>query len=176
MTPHQIFLRLGAQLPVIWNSFVLAAGNEVEEILLEVGAGAGDGVNFVLTDHFRERYAKLSRAHRSGQRDHHFSAMIEMSDVGVGGVFQDGGVEVPKMLIDKSTDTAQRYLGSSRRCPCSFSVHKESYSASLRNWARIFFSEVTDFYGKEAIIRAISIVGMTPKKTTTAARTASVSL
>ena len=35
-----------------------------------------------------------------------------MSDVGVGGVFEDRGVEVPKMLIDKSTDTAQRYLGS----------------------------------------------------------------
>src|SRR5207249_10557175 len=98
MTPHQIFLRLGAQLPVIWNSFVLATGNEVEEILLQVGAGAGDGVNLILTNHFRERYAKLGRAHRSGQSDHHFSTAIEISDVSVRRVFHYRGVQVPKML------------------------------------------------------------------------------
>src|SRR5207253_11197225 len=107
MTPHQIFLRLGAQLPVIWNSFVLATGNEVEEILLEVGAGAGDGVNLVLTDHFRDRYAKLGRDHRSGQCDHHFSAAIELSEVGVGGILEDSGVEVQNMLNDKTTEQAK---------------------------------------------------------------------
>jgi hypothetical protein len=66
-------------------------------------------VNFVLTNHFRERQAKLGRAHRSSQSDHHFSAAIEMRYVGIGGVFEDGGVEVSIVAIDELADAACLY-------------------------------------------------------------------
>jgi len=54
----------------------MAACDEVEEVLLEVGSGAGNSVDFVLPNHFRERNAQLSGTHCPGERNHHFPAEV----------------------------------------------------------------------------------------------------
>ena len=82
----------------------------------KIGAGAGDGVHFVLPNHFRERNAELGRAHRAGERDHHFPAGVEMRDVSLGRVFQNGGVEMAVMPIDEFADRARFFLRGGRNC------------------------------------------------------------
>ena len=75
--------------------------DEVEDVFLEVRAGAADAVNLARADHLRQRHAELGRAHRAGQRDEHRAAAIEMRDVAVGRVAQRRGVEVAVVMIDE---------------------------------------------------------------------------
>jgi hypothetical protein len=63
-------------------------------------------VDLVLPNHFRQGHTQFSRAHCAGEGDHHLSAPLKMRDVGLSGVLEDGGVEVPVMAINKTTDTA----------------------------------------------------------------------
>src|SRR5437870_9614772 len=88
------------------NSLVLAACDQIEKVLLQIRPGACDGMGFVLANHFREGNAQFSSAHRAGKRDHHFSAAIEVRDVGVGSVFQGRSVEMPEMAINELADAA----------------------------------------------------------------------
>ena len=104
MTAQQLFLGLRAQLAVVGYAFVLAARDQIKEVLLQVRAGAGNGMDFILTNHFSEGDTQLGRAHRASERDHHFPAAIEMRDVGVGSVFEDCRVEVPIMAVNELAD------------------------------------------------------------------------
>jgi hypothetical protein len=63
-------------------------------------------MDFVVTNHFRERNAQLGGAHRAGERDHHFSAAIEMCNVGIGSILQDRGVEMPEVAINELANVA----------------------------------------------------------------------
>jgi hypothetical protein len=104
MTAQKLFLGLGAQLAVVGYAFVLAARDQIKEILLQVRAGAGNCMDFILTNHFREGDAQLGRAHRASKRDHHFAAAIKMRDVGISSVFEDCRVEVPIMAVNELAD------------------------------------------------------------------------
>ena len=44
-------------------------------------------MHFVLPNHFRERNAQFGSAHRSGERDHHFPALIQVRAVCVRRIF-----------------------------------------------------------------------------------------
>jgi hypothetical protein len=106
MATKEFFLGFRSELAVIGNAFVLRTGHEVKEIFFQIRSGAGDGMDLVLANHFRQGNTQLSRAHRSGEGDHHLPASLKMRDVGLSRVLQDGGVEVPVMAINKLTDTA----------------------------------------------------------------------
>ena len=95
----------------------MAACDEVEEVLLEVGAGAGNGVDFVLPNHFCERNANFGGAHCPGERNHHFPASLEMRGIGLGCIFEDCRVEVTEMPINKLADAPHLYfINSSSLC------------------------------------------------------------
>src|SRR5436853_7318985 len=93
------FLLLRTKLPIIRQTLVMGPGDKIEQVLFQIRAGAGDRVNFVLTNHLGEGDAELGGAQRAGQSDHHFPAAVDMGDVSVGGVFYYGGVEVAVMTI-----------------------------------------------------------------------------
>src|SRR5947207_594713 len=63
----------------------------------EVRAGATDGVDLSLTNHFRERQTDLGGRHRAGESHQHRAAAIEMPDVVIGGRSQRRGVEMTIM-------------------------------------------------------------------------------
>ena len=55
--------------------------DEVVEILLQIGTGASDGMDLVLSNHLREAQAELRRAHRARKRHHHQSALLRYETV-----------------------------------------------------------------------------------------------
>ena len=57
----------GGEVAVIRHALVVIVRDEIEHVLLEIRAGATDGVHLVLPDHFRQREAEFRRAHRAGQ-------------------------------------------------------------------------------------------------------------
>src|SRR5436305_14237295 len=59
---------------------------------------------FVLPNHFGERTPELGRAHRTGERDHHFPAVVQVGDVSISSILDYSRVEVAVMAIDKFSD------------------------------------------------------------------------
>ena len=101
---EQFPLVLRGQVAVMGHALVVRVGHEVHQILFEVGSGAGDDLHLVLTDHFGQRNAQFGRTHRTAERNHHFTAGIDVGFVAFGGVDQGGRVEVAVMMGDKSRD------------------------------------------------------------------------
>src|SRR5205823_14721071 len=101
MTTEQLYFLLRSQLAIIRQPNILAARDQIKKIFLQIRSGAGDGMDFVLANHFRERNTELSGAHCARECDHHFFPAIKMRDVGVGSVFQDRGVEMPEVAINE---------------------------------------------------------------------------
>ena len=60
---------LRRQIAVMRHALVVRVRHQVEDVLLEVGAGAADRVHLARADHLGERDAELRRAHRAGERD-----------------------------------------------------------------------------------------------------------
>ena len=110
MPGKQFLFLLRRQRPIIRDALILAARDEIEEVLLQIRAGASNGVDFFLPNHFRQRDAQFGSAHRASESDHHFSAAIEMRDVGVRGVFKHCRVEVPVMAVNKLADVARLHF------------------------------------------------------------------
>src|SRR6266542_1588504 len=110
MTPQEFFLMLRRQFAIMRNPFILAACDEVEEVLLEVGAGAGNSVHFVPPNHFCERHAQFGSAHCPGERNHHFPASLKMRGVGVSGILEYCRVEVTEMPINELADVSHLYF------------------------------------------------------------------
>src|SRR6185312_16681046 len=125
MATKEFFLGFRSELAVIGNAFVLRTGHEVKEIFFQIRSGAGDGVDLVLPNHFRQGNTQLSRAHRAGKGEHHFPAPLEMSDVGLSGVLENRGVEVPVMAINKLTNTTRFHTSHLQRLDSAL---------SMRNW------------------------------------------
>src|SRR5262249_51624687 len=117
MTAEQVILLLRTQFTIIGNAFVLATRDQVKKVFFEVRTRTGNGVHFILPDHFRERNAQFGSAHRPGERDHHFPAMMQMRDVRVRRIYQDCGVEVTEMPINELADAAHlHFINSSSLC------------------------------------------------------------
>jgi hypothetical protein len=93
-----VFLR---EIAPVRDTLIVVVGHEVINILLEVRAGAADGVHFILTDHFSEGEAELGGAHGAGEGHQHFTTLIQMLIIAVGGIFQRGRVEVAVVVVDK---------------------------------------------------------------------------
>ena len=67
----------------VGDAHVVVVGHQVVDVLLQVGAGAGDAVDLVLADHLGQRQAQLGGAHRACQRDQHFSTVVDELFVGL---------------------------------------------------------------------------------------------
>src|SRR5207237_5890168 len=106
MTSEKLFLLSRTKLAIIRKADVLTARDQIEKVFLQIGSGAGDGVDFVPANHFRQRNAEFRGAHGARERDHHFSAAIQMRDVGVGSVFQGCRVEMPEVAVNELADAA----------------------------------------------------------------------
>ena len=84
VTIQQRLLVFGSELPVMRHLFVMIVRDEIEDVLLEIRAGATDRMDLVAADHLRERHPDLGGRHRAGDGHKHFPAAIEMADVVVG--------------------------------------------------------------------------------------------
>jgi hypothetical protein len=78
--------------------------DEVEDVLLEIRAGATDRGDLPLPDHLREREAELGGRHRPRQRDQHLPPLLEVLVVVDRGSLQRGGVEVAVVVVDEARD------------------------------------------------------------------------
>jgi hypothetical protein len=92
------------EIAVIRHALVVVMRDEIENVLLQIGARAADGGDLVLPNHFRERQPELRRAHRAGQRNEHLAAFRQMRLVAFGGIHQSGGVEMTVMMGDEIAD------------------------------------------------------------------------
>ncbi len=96
----------GVEIAVVRHADIVVMRDEVEDVLLKVCAGAGNGVNFVLPDHLGEAEAEFGRAHGPCHGEKHFAAVVQMAFVALGGVDEGGGVEMAVMVIDEVADVA----------------------------------------------------------------------
>ena len=83
---EQALLVGGGEVAVAGDAFVIVVGDEVKYVLLEVGAGADDGVHLAFANHVREGNAELGRGHGPGEGDHHFATGLEVILVALGGI------------------------------------------------------------------------------------------
>ena len=98
---EQVPLVLRRQVAVVRHALVMRVGHQVHDILLQVGARAGDNLHLVPADHLGERDAQLGRAHRTAQRNHHLAAGVDMGFVSFRGVDQGRRVEMAVVMRDK---------------------------------------------------------------------------
>ena len=108
---EQLLFIFRRQRAIAGHPLVIIVGDEVENILLQIRAGAGDELHLVLPDHFGERKTELRGAHCAPERDHHLAALVEMSDVALCGVHQRRSVEVAVMMLDEAGDGAAGDFG-----------------------------------------------------------------
>ena len=64
----------GREIAIVRDALVVVVRDEIEDVFLEIGAGAADAVNLVLADHLGERKAELGGAHGAAEGDEHFAA------------------------------------------------------------------------------------------------------
>ena len=98
---EQLGLVGGGQIAVVGNALVEVVRDEVEDVFLQIGAGAADAVNLVLADHLGQRKAQLRGAHGAADGDEHLPARSQQGVVGLGCVDQRGGVEMAIVVLDK---------------------------------------------------------------------------
>jgi hypothetical protein len=75
--------------------------DEIENIFFEVGSGGAYGVDLILADHLCKRQSQLRRAHRAGHGQQHFSSLLQVAAISFGGINNDGGIEVPEVVLDE---------------------------------------------------------------------------
>ena len=97
------------QVPVMGDPYIVIVRHQVEDILFQVGASAGDGMDVACTDHLGQGKPQLGGAHGSGQRDHHLAAAGKMIHVSLGGVDKRRSIEVPVMVFDEIGYTGHAY-------------------------------------------------------------------
>src|SRR6266513_5343009 len=141
MTTEQLLFLLRSQLTIIRQANILAARNQIKKILLQIRSGTGDGMDFVLANHFSQRDAQFRRAHRSRECDHHFSTSIEVSAVGIGSVFQDSGVKMPVVAINELADAAHLHFQLFHSGPLAFDAKlSPRQSSANRAFPENFFT------------------------------------
>jgi hypothetical protein len=124
VTREQRSFVLRRQIAIVRHALVVIVRDEIEDVFLEIRTGARNRLHLVLPDHFSERDAQLSGAHRAGNRHEHFSAAFEVRCIRVGGVDKRCGVEVSELVPDKlrygAVGFASRgYARLPRRFDCS---------------------------------------------------------
>jgi hypothetical protein len=82
----------------------MVVGDEVEDVLLEVGARADDRMDLVAADHLGQRETELGGGHRPGEGDEHLAPGLEVRLVALGGIEERGGIEMPVMPGDEARD------------------------------------------------------------------------
>ncbi len=98
-------LFIGAsEVAVVGDADVVVVRHQIEDVLLEVGAGAADAVDLSLADHFGQRQPDLGGGHGARQRQEHPAAVVDVLDIAPGGVDQSGGVEVAVVVGDEFED------------------------------------------------------------------------
>ena len=128
MALQKLFFLSRTQLAVVWKTLVFGARDQIEQVFFQIRTGAGDGMDFVLTNHLRQRNTELGRTHRAGKSDHHFPAAVKVRDVRIGGIFDHRGVEVPVMPINEFADRAGLYAVNVRGFTCPLSLHRKIYN------------------------------------------------
>jgi hypothetical protein len=103
-------LVLRRQVAVVGHALVEVVGHQVEQVFLQVGPGAGDGLHLVAADHLGQRQAQFGRAHGPGQRDEHRPAAVQVALVAVGGVDHRRGVEVPVMMPQEAANRSVSHV------------------------------------------------------------------
>jgi hypothetical protein len=101
----QRLLVLRSQAAPVGHALIVIVGDEVEQVLLEVGTGAGEAVDLVLSDHFGEAQADLRRGHGPGEGDEHLAVLVgEEGSPSIGRGDEAGGVEVAVVVPGKCGD------------------------------------------------------------------------
>ena len=98
---EKLLLVLRGEIAIVRDALVVIVRNEVEDVFFEVGAGRADQVDLVLADHLSKRQTQLSRAHRAGERDHHFAAAFDVLFIAFSRVHERRRVEVAIVMLDK---------------------------------------------------------------------------
>src|SRR5690606_15875657 len=75
--------------------------DQIEEIFLEVRTCTRNDLDLVLTDHLREAQSQFRRRHRTGERDHHLPAFVEMLNIAFRCVDQCRSIEMSIMMLDE---------------------------------------------------------------------------
>ena len=89
------------QIAVVGNPAVVMVRDEIENVLFQVGARGANGVHFFLADHLCKRQSEFRGAHRAGHGQQHFSSLLQVAAISFGGIDEDGGIEVPVVVLDE---------------------------------------------------------------------------
>ena len=133
----QLLLVLHRERAVVLDDLVVVVGEEVEEVLLEVGAGAADAVHHVRPDHPGQDLAELGRAHGARERHQHLPARRDVVLVGARRRHRLPGVEVQEVLVEKGANGAHRSISGrvsvaySRRARASRTICTASFGSSV---------------------------------------------
>ncbi|OPZ52524.1 MAG: hypothetical protein BWY90_01086 [Deltaproteobacteria bacterium ADurb.BinA014] len=76
-------------------------GNQIEHILLQVGACAGYRMNFIPSDHLGQRYSEFGGTHCPTHCQQHFSVPVNMIDISFRGISNNSGIKMPEISFDK---------------------------------------------------------------------------
>ncbi len=102
MTIEQRLFVVGREVTVVRHALVIVVGDQVEDVLFEVRAGAGDCLHLVAADHLGQRESQFGGAHRAGEGDHHLAAGVEVANVAVGRIDEGRRVEVAIVMAEES--------------------------------------------------------------------------
>ena len=98
MARQQLRLVLRGEVSVAWDPDVVVVGDQIEDVLLQIRAGATDPVHLLVADQLREREPELGGTHRAGDGQEHLAAGIEQLPPPVRRFDDRRGVEVPEMV------------------------------------------------------------------------------
>ena len=73
---EQLLLVFRRQIAPVRNTLVEIVRNQIENVFLQICAGAANAMHLILTDHLGQRNTELRRAHRAGQRQKHLAALL----------------------------------------------------------------------------------------------------
>ncbi len=117
------FLR-GRQMPVMRHALVIIMRHQVEHVLLQIRAGAGDEMHLVAANHLGQGQPEFGGAHGAREANHHAAAGVQMGAVGPRGVHERRGVEMPEVFLN---EIGNRPAGGFGLC---FLIHRWSLKIS----------------------------------------------
>ena len=104
LTLEEVHFVGGSKVLVVWDLDVSITSDEVEDILLQVGAGAGDGGDVPGPDHVGQGTPDFGGTHRTGQGQKNTSTLSEVVDQRRRGTGDGSCVEVAVMLVNKGSN------------------------------------------------------------------------
>ena len=119
---EQAFFFLRRELAIMRHTFVMVVRNEIKNVLFQIGAGARDPVNLILTDHLGQRDTQLGGAHSTRDGHEHLPARVKQPFICLSGINQRCGIEMPVMVLNKlrnrafgQADTSPGTLGTNNQ-------------------------------------------------------------